>query len=355
MTLSKMSNPPLITFAVICKNEAANICRCLDSIILEAVKWEAEILVIDSFSTDSTVKLAKRYPVTIVQLGRDWPHSPAAGRYTAVRRARGSFLLLIDGDMELLPGFLKAALEQLHSDPSVVAVRGRLHNFHTINGEKFYISSKFASCTDNRTTYVDSSMPLPIEVAAGSALFRLQAVREAGNFHPFLKAEEEYEISKRIRGRGGQILYLPVDAANHYGYQSDPIKEAFRRLKQGLVRGVGQMARIAFQEGYGLTYLLRFYQHLIVGLFFLFFIPALLLVWYYPLAFLFWLGVFSMLLGIYWRKKHNFKAGLAAFLVKGLIGIEILRGILHSVPKKEDYPTSVAIMSGCQSKEVGMR
>src|SRR5690606_14238216 len=92
---------PLLTVAVICKNEAANIGRCLDSVFASTTGIAAEVIVVDSCSTDSTVEIACKYPITIIQLGCDWPHSPAAGRFTAVNHAAGQYLLLIDGDMEL--------------------------------------------------------------------------------------------------------------------------------------------------------------------------------------------------------------------------------------------------------------
>lgn len=349
-----MTELPAITIAVICKNEAANIERCLSSIVRESAGLAAEIIVVDSFSTDGTVELAKNYPVTIVQLGRDWPHSPAAGRYMAVLYARGRYLLLIDGDMELLPGYISAALAQMEADPSVVAVRGRLHNYHSINGEPFYVNSKFATSTANRKNYIDITKPVAIEWASGSALFQLQAVREAGNFHPFLKAEEEFELAQRLRTRKGKILYIPVDAVNHYGYLPDPLAEVGRRLHSGLVGGIGQMVRLSFQEGYGWKILARFRQQLIISCFFLLLMPVFLFAGVFPLLPLIWLCLFLLLLAAYWNKKRYFRMAIAACLLNALIGLEILKGMFTPVPSRENYPSIATIIYGAGTDIRGM-
>lgn len=341
-----MIEPPFLTIAVICKNEAANIERCLSSIVSARVGISSEIIVVDSFSTDGTVELAQNFPVTIVQLGRDWPHSPAAGRYTAVRHARGQYLLLIDGDMELFPGYIPAALAQMESDPAVVAVRGRLHNYHWVGGKFIYVSSVFSQETASNKSYIDATSPVAIGYASGSAVFRLQAIREAGNFHPYLQAEEEYEIAQRLLTGERKILYIPCDAVNHYGYLPDPLAELGRRLRRGLVGGVGQMARLAFQEGYGWKNLTRFRQQLLIGCFLLLLIPALLLSPLSPWPLLFWLLGSLFLLLAYYKRKPSFRSALAACLYSGLIGIDILKGLLSPIPAKENYPTAVSILCG---------
>ncbi|PLX86465.1 MAG: hypothetical protein C0618_08980 [Desulfuromonas sp.] len=348
-----MESATLITVAVICKNEVSNMARCLESILASTSHLEVEVLVVDSYSTDGTVELAQKYPVTIIQLGYDWPHSPAAGRYTAVLHAKGRYLLLIDGDMELIPGFIEKALAQMEVNPEVVAVRGRLHNFHKINGDTIHVNSKFAKTTSAKERCQEDTPEL-ITCASGSALFRLIAIREAGNFQPFLKAEEEYEIAQRLRTRGGKLLYIPVDAVNHYGYLPDPLREVGRRLRRGLVGGVGQMIRLSFQEGYGWENFHRFRLQLVLGCFSLLFIPAVLFAWVWPPVPLIWLSLSLIFLITYWVKKRDLRSAFAACLLNVLIGIDIIRGALISVPPREAYPTTVTMINGTFVNQEGV-
>lgn len=341
---------PLISCAVVCKNEAANIERCLTSLFRETAGLNAEVLVVDSYSTDATVELARRFPVKIVQLGHDWPHSPAAGRFTAVCQARGKYLFVIDGDMELLPGFLPAALCKVEADSTVVAVRGRLHNYHQ-NGETFsYVNSDYCgNILDRAQEHQETASR--IGVANGAALFRLAAVRAAGNFHPFLRGEEEGEIARRLRGQGGVLWYLPIDAVNHYGYHPDPLAEVVRRLRRGMTGAAGQMFRLSIEEGFCLSYLRRIYQHLALGGFFLLTLlslPAMpIWPWLVPLCIAGHIVVFSG----YWYKTGAPRAALAAYMMKLIIGIEVLRGVFRKVPHRGSYPTEVTIIPGTRSSD----
>ena len=51
-----------VSVVLVTLNEAKNIERCLES-----VRWADEIVVVDSFSTDRTVELARRYTGLVYQ------------------------------------------------------------------------------------------------------------------------------------------------------------------------------------------------------------------------------------------------------------------------------------------------
>jgi len=337
----------LLTAAIICRNEARNIDRCLLSIFEATEGISREIIVVDSASTDDTVEKALRFPVRVIQLRPDWPLSPAAGRYFATLHARGEFLLIIDGDMELLPDFIENALKQIVADPRLAAVRGRVNNFHLVDGHFRYANSMLANGLGSPTT--DTHDPLEIDAAIGTALFRRKAVLATGNFHPFLNAEEEYELSWRLRKSGYRILYLPIDAVAHYGYEADPLKEVLRRFRHGLVGGIGQMARVAFSEGYGLRNLIRLRVYLVTALFSLCGTISLLLAFLWPLVTLGWFMAATLLFFIYLKKTGTPRASLAALLLNTLIGIDIFRGLHRRVPERNNFPQGVLIREGKES------
>ena len=84
-----------ISFVLVTLNEAGNIERCLES-----VRWADEIVVVDSFSTDATVELARRYTDKVYQ--HEYP-----GTSRQVERgigyATGDWIFVIDADEELSP------------------------------------------------------------------------------------------------------------------------------------------------------------------------------------------------------------------------------------------------------------
>ena len=82
-----------ISVLIITLNEEINIRRCLDS-----VKWADEIIVIDSESSDQTVKIAKKYTKKIFV--RKW-EGFAATKNFGIQQTNGEWLLCMDADEEL--------------------------------------------------------------------------------------------------------------------------------------------------------------------------------------------------------------------------------------------------------------
>ena len=86
-------------------NEAHNI-----EGVLQSVLWSAEIIVVDSFSTDGTAELAKKYDQVSV-LTRAYK-GPADQKNWAIPQAKQEWVLILDAD-ERIPSELRAEIIQL--------------------------------------------------------------------------------------------------------------------------------------------------------------------------------------------------------------------------------------------------
>jgi len=89
-----------------CYNEAHNI-RAL----LETVDWVDEILIVDSFSTDETLAIAKEFPVKILQ--RQYQY-PAEQKNWAIPQATHDWILILDADERVTPE-LKTEIQHILS------------------------------------------------------------------------------------------------------------------------------------------------------------------------------------------------------------------------------------------------
>jgi glycosyltransferase involved in cell wall biosynthesis len=78
-----------------CFNEEAMIAECLES-----VQFADEILVVDSFSTDKTVEIARRHATRVVQ-HEFWSHG--AQNNWAVPQAKHPWVLVVDADERVTP------------------------------------------------------------------------------------------------------------------------------------------------------------------------------------------------------------------------------------------------------------
>lgn len=79
---------------------------------LESVRWADEILVVDSFSTDDTLEICREYGARIIQ--HEYINS-ALQKNWAIPQATYDWILLLDSDEELEPGFKEEVLAILES------------------------------------------------------------------------------------------------------------------------------------------------------------------------------------------------------------------------------------------------
>ncbi len=84
-----------LSVIVITYNEERNLRRCLES-----VRWADEIIVVDSFSTDRTVDIAREFTPFVDQHAYD---GDIPQRERGFARAKGDWLFYIDADEEVTP------------------------------------------------------------------------------------------------------------------------------------------------------------------------------------------------------------------------------------------------------------
>ena len=86
--------------------------------LLESVKWADEIMVVDSFSTDETVEIAREYTDFILQ--RKYT-TPANQKNWAIPQATHPWILLLDADERVTPNLKKEILQTIENQPKEVA------------------------------------------------------------------------------------------------------------------------------------------------------------------------------------------------------------------------------------------
>jgi glycosyltransferase involved in cell wall biosynthesis len=98
-----MPNPHSLTVVIVAKNEERNIAECIAS-----ASFADEVLVLDSRSTDATVRLAREAGARVVET--DWPgYGPQVARGFSL--AAGEWVLSLDAD-ERIPAALRAEVQQ---------------------------------------------------------------------------------------------------------------------------------------------------------------------------------------------------------------------------------------------------
>lgn len=228
-----------LSVVLITKNQAWNIARLIESVLsgVECVP-QKEIILVDSASNDETVAIASRYPITILRLKAGQRLSPAIGRYVGYQRTTGRHVLFLDGDTELMPGWLAHALDLLLQRAEIGGITGSVINLPTsTTAEKLAP----APCTEPPSA--------PREVlwcsygGGGAALYRRSALEAAGTFNPYLNAEEEPELGLRIREAGFRLLAVDYPIVRHYNDAPVAFSSVLSRRRRNFHLGMGQAAR----------------------------------------------------------------------------------------------------------------
>jgi GT2 family glycosyltransferase len=191
----------VVDAVVIGRNEGARLVACLASVGPHVRR----MVYVDSGSTDGSVAAARAAGAQVVALDMTMGFTAARARNAGMAVLEGAeFVLLLDGDCALQPGFVPAALAAFEAHPMAVVVCGRRR-------ERFPWASIYnAMC--------DAEWDTPVGLAkacGGDALMRLDPVRAVGGFREGLIAGEEPELCLRLREAGGEVWRIDAEMTLH--------------------------------------------------------------------------------------------------------------------------------------------
>ncbi len=195
------SGAGVVDAVIIGRNEGARLVACLASVAPHVRR----MVYVDSGSTDGSVAVARDAGAQVVILDMAQPFTAARARNAGIAMLDSvAFVLLLDGDCTLQPGFVGAALAAFEKQAGAVVVCGRRR-------ERFPQASVYnALC--------DAEWDTPVGLAkacGGDALMRLAAVRAVGCFRESLIAGEEPELCLRLRHAGGEVWRIAAEMTLH--------------------------------------------------------------------------------------------------------------------------------------------
>ena len=112
-------------------NEERHIEAAIVSALAAIEGLDGEVILADSGSTDRTIEIARAFPIRIVQFADSAGRCCGAGAQLAYQHAQGEYFYILDGDMVLDPGFLRAGIAYLEAHPGAAAVGGIVREMNT--------------------------------------------------------------------------------------------------------------------------------------------------------------------------------------------------------------------------------
>lgn len=187
---------------VIGRNEGARLIAALD-----ALKGQvAELVYVDSGSTDGSVEAAQARGAQVVLLDAEAPFTAARARNAGLAALSEDIELVqfVDGDCEVREGWLEAAATFLQKTPRAAVVCGRRR-------ERRPEASLF-------NAQIDREWDTPVGEAkfcGGDAMMRMEALRDVGGFRSDLIAGEEPELCVRLRQAGWEVHRIDAEMTWH--------------------------------------------------------------------------------------------------------------------------------------------
>ena len=138
----------MISVIVIGKNEGERLVACLRSIQTALSALAHEVVYVDSCSTDQSLQTAKALGARCFLLA-ERKTTAGLGRFVGAKEARGEYLLFLDGDMQLQPGFAEKALMAIAAK-GYDGVCGVREDVYLRGGEVVCRNDNYFGCTQER-------------------------------------------------------------------------------------------------------------------------------------------------------------------------------------------------------------
>lgn len=306
-----------LSIVIITKNEESTIGACLKE--ADKINFiDKKIMLVDSNSTDRTLKIAQRYPIKIIKLIESNIYSPSAGRKVGLINSRGNYILFLDGDQIVNRKWLKKYLGLMDKDYFDLVDGDYIHVPHGKKARKFKEIFKKNPVGKQGSRF------------HGTFLIRNSEILKEENFDPFMRGEEERDFAYRLIKKGYRIYRSKEEMAAHFLKKQDII-EMNKKIK--FMVGIGQIIKKHIFS--------RFYKEILKDfhMFFIMVISITILIYLFLLNF--YLGImfiyFSFAIMLF-RHKLNIKELFSIQSTQNLLlPLKVIEGIFIAIFERKEF------------------
>jgi len=258
------SPSPLITVAICTRNRASFLEKAVRS-VLPQMNETVELLIVDNASTDDTAEVAAHLAAadSRVKIWREDELGLSTARNTALRKARGQYVLFLDDDATAEPGWLAAYRDFLSAPPSekIAVVGGPMYPDYEVPPPKWINVQVMGrpggspKCISHKDGPWGCNSAYCRDLALAVGMFDTRLGRKGEK----MMSHEESDLNFRLENAGYELWWLPAAAIRHFvsssrltfratmrAFFDEGQSAAIQRLKshrQGLNRGFYWMGR----------------------------------------------------------------------------------------------------------------
>lgn len=197
-----------------------------------ASTWQNKrIIVADNASTDDSVAYVQQYFPSVEIMRSNENYGFAKGYNFFLKQIEADYYVLLNSDVEVVPGWIEPIIELMESNPAIAACQPKLlayHNKHLFEyagaaggwidayGYPFSRGRVFDVLEEDKGQYNDAG---PVFWASGAAMFvKANLFHEMNGFDEFFFAhQEEIDLCWRLQRHGYLIYVCPQSVAYHVG------------------------------------------------------------------------------------------------------------------------------------------
>lgn len=226
-----MAHNDFVSVTIVTYNSGRFIKRCLESVLAQKY-LSKEVIVVDNASTDGTVDILEQFEDRCQIVYNDENVGFAAAQNQAIALAAGDWILTLNPDVLLLPGFIQALVNAGHIHSRIGSVCGKLLTIRAsfdipdkplVDSTGIYFTPMLRHL-DRGSQQVDNGHFLKYEyvfgATAAAALYRremIEHVSMAGEFFDpdFFVYREDADVAWRAQLLGWRCIYTPHARGYH--------------------------------------------------------------------------------------------------------------------------------------------
>lgn len=186
-----------VSIIITTRNEGRSIKTLLSSVKKQKYP-NKEIILVDNYSTDDTIKIAKKFKIKCYTFGPE----RSAQRNFGAKKSSGEYLLFLDADMELTPNVVKDCVEMAKKEN----LRGVVIPEQSI-AENFWGRVK----AFERSFYNDKGDA----ITDAARFFNRQVFLKIGGYDETITGPEDWDLPDMVREQGYKIGRISEKIYHH--------------------------------------------------------------------------------------------------------------------------------------------
>jgi glycosyltransferase involved in cell wall biosynthesis len=176
---------PLVSVVIPTYNSEKTLAKCLESIRNQTYK-NVEVIVVDRFSRDKTIEIAKSYGAKILQVNAE----RAEAKNFGLKNATGKYVLFVDSDMELTRDVIRECVDLIERDEKI----GGVIIPEKSVGKSFWVKVR----NFERSFYIGTEIE-------SARFFRRDLAEKAGGYDEDVVLFEESTLPQKIEKLGYDV------------------------------------------------------------------------------------------------------------------------------------------------------